>query len=95
MYLQLIGQLVSHAQAKLPPPRISSMLLTRYHARIPFDDYWVVLDRDRGESIINVTIYAEEAAGLLAEVCTGTSWSQLSEGCSWLFIVHGLLPEGH
>ena len=39
VHVQLVGALVVQAQAGLVPARISSMVLTRYYARIPFGKY--------------------------------------------------------
>jgi hypothetical protein len=59
---------VVHSQAVLAPPYISSMVLTRYYARIPFDTFEIELSRARDARFISITLHATEATGLLAQV---------------------------
>ena len=69
--MQLVGALVVQAQAGLVPARISSMVLTRYYARIPFGNYEIELSRSRDARFISITLHADEATGLLAQVEEG------------------------
>jgi len=66
--MQLVGALVVQAQAGLVPASISSMVLTRYYARIPFGNYEMELSRSRDARFISITLHADEATGLLAQV---------------------------
>ena len=71
--MQLVGALVVQAQAALVTASISSMVLTRYYARIPFGDFELELSRARDSHYISITLHADEATGLLAQVwCDGT-----------------------
>ena len=68
--VQLVGALVVQAQAALTPALISSMVLTRYYARIPFGTtVEVELSRARDARFISITLHADEATGSLAQVC--------------------------
>lgn len=67
--LQLAGSLVVQAQAGLTPAGISSMVLTRHYARIPFGtSLEIELSRARDARFISITLHATEATGLLAQV---------------------------
>ena len=66
--VQLVGALVVQAQAALVTASIGSMVLTRYYARIPFDNYEMELSRTRDGRFISITLHADEATGLLAQV---------------------------
>ena len=79
--VQLVGALVVQAQADLVPASISSMVLTRYYARIPFGNYEMELSRTRDARFISITLHADEAAGLLAQV-----WCLYPCLLSWLII---------
>jgi hypothetical protein len=60
---------VVRAQAGLTPAGLSSMVLTRYYARIPFGtSLEIVLSRPRDARFIRITLHAIEATGLLAQV---------------------------
>ena len=71
--LQLVGALVVQAQAALVTASVSSMVLTRFYARIPFGDFEMELSRARNSHYISITLHADEATGLLAQVCLGIS----------------------
>ena len=79
--MQLVGALVVQAHAGLVPARISSMVLTRYYARIPFGNYEMELSRSRDARFISITLHADGATGLLAQVGVG---SQCACSLSWL-----------
>jgi hypothetical protein len=67
--LQLAGALVVQAQAGLTPSRISTMVLTRHYARIPFGtSLEIELSRARDARFISITLHTAEATGLLAQV---------------------------
>ena len=68
MKFQLVAALAVQAQAGLVPARISSMVLTRYYARIPFGNYEIELSRARDGRFISIVLHADEATGLLAHV---------------------------
>ena len=63
-----MAALVVQAQARLVPASISSMVLTRYYARIPFDNHTMELSRSRNGRFISITLHADGATGLLAQV---------------------------
>ena len=72
------------AQAALTPIRISSMVLTRYYARIPFGDFEMELSRARDARFISITLHATEAMGLVAQVkpCIGSfAWKCMCDSC--------------
>jgi hypothetical protein len=53
----------------LTPAGISSMVLTRHYARIPFGtSLEIELSRARDARFISITLHATEATGLLAQV---------------------------
>jgi len=93
--VQLVGALVVQAQAGLVPVSISSMVLTRYYARIPFGDYEMELSRTRDARFISITLHADEATGLLAQVrrlCRHLCLlRQLTSACA--IAAHTLLPS--
>jgi hypothetical protein len=60
---------VVRAQAGLTPAGLSTMVLTRYYARIPFgNSLEIELSRPRDARFISITLHATEASGLLAQV---------------------------
>ena len=68
--IQLVGALVLRAQDTRPQASISSMVLTRYYARIRFGIYEMELSRARDARYISITLHADKATGLLAQVQT-------------------------
>ena len=66
--VQLVGALVVQSQAAIVPASLSSMVLTRYYARIPFGNYEMELSRARDARLISVTLHADDATGMLAQV---------------------------
>ena len=78
--LQLVGALVLQAQAVPAPPHISSMTLTRYYARIPFDGYELELSRSHGSRSISITVHAADAVGLTTLVRRARIYTQANVG---------------
>jgi hypothetical protein len=61
--------MVVQAQAGSTSASLSSMVLTRYYARIPFDNSLEIeLSRARDARFISITLHATEATGLVAQV---------------------------
>ena len=93
-FVQLVGALVVQAQAGIVPAGLSSMVLTRYYARIPFGNYEMELSRTRDARFISVTLHADNATGLLAQVWSKGRFGAVSSFTDIRYhVVDTLLPS--